>query len=297
MEKDYELLLEEIRRLKEDNERLKGEYEKLGKMYDDLSLSYEDALLLYDRAKESIRIESELQVARNIQMSMVPNRFPELPEIDLYALMAPAKEVGGDLYDFFLLGRMLYFCIGDVSGKGVPASLFMAVTRVLFRHIAAQQVSPAEIAQKINVSLSQMNDNNMFVTMFIGRADFDTGRLDFCNCGHNPAVFIDKGDKASLMESQYKNMPLGVFGDFGFKEESIGNIRDRQLLLYTDGLNEAMNPKHEEFGNDRLLTLMNGGWGKSAHEVIDMLHDAVETFRDGAEPNDDLTMMCLKLRS
>ena len=206
MDKDYEKLLDENQRLKADNERLKEELEKLGKMYDDLSLSYEDALLLYDRAKASIRIESELQVARNIQMSMVPNRFPHLPEIDLYALMSPAKEVGGDLYDFFLLGRTLYFCIGDVSGKGVPASLFMAVTRVLFRNIAAQQVSPAEIANRINASLSQNNENNMFVTMFIGRMDFDTGRLDFCSCGHNPAVIAESGGKASFMECQYKNI-------------------------------------------------------------------------------------------
>jgi serine phosphatase RsbU (regulator of sigma subunit) len=230
-------------------------------------------------------------------MSMVPNRFPHLPEIDLYALMSPAKEVGGDLYDFFLLGRTLYFCIGDVSGKGVPASLFMAVTRVLFRNIASQQVSPAEVAKRINMSLSQMNDNNMFVTMFIARADFDTGRLDFCNCGHNPSVIAEQGGKAGFMTCQYKNMPLGLFTDFEFKEETIENIRDKQLLLYTDGLNEATNLEFKEFGDERLLSLMGDAWSKTSNEVIDMLHDAVESFREGAEPNDDLTMMCLRLKS
>ena len=295
MEKDYEQLLEEFRSLKAEKEELQQKYNKLGEMYDELSLSYEDALLLYDRAKESFRMEGELRVARNIQMSMVPNQFPNLPELNLYAWMVPAKEVGGDLYDFFVLGRKLYFCVGDVSGKGVPASLFMAVTRVLFRHIAQQGLSPEEIAYKINTSVAQFNDSCMFVTMFIGCADLDTGRLDFCNCGHNLPIILEEGKEARFLSCENQNLPLGPFETFDFKGMTLDDFRDKQLLIYTDGLNEAENNSHEQFGDERVLSLMSTMWGTPPKEIIETLCEAVNKHRDTAEPNDDLTMMCLKI--
>lgn len=290
MEKNYEQLLDENRQLHADNERLRDELEKLGQMYDELSLSYEDALLLYDRAKESVRIESELQVARNIQMSMVPHRFPDNDGIDLYALMVPAKEVGGDLYDFFILNKKLYFCIGDVSGKGIPASLFMAVTRNLYRHVAQQGMMPDLVANQINVSLTQFNENDMFVTMLIGILDLVTGRLDFCNCGHNPPII-----NGQFYETRYHNMPLGVYGDLVFHSESVDTIGNHQLLVYTDGLNEAEDPAHKIFGDDRLIDLMKTVSDKSSKDTIETLQQSIESYRNGAEPNDDLTMMCVRL--
>ena len=238
-------------------------------------------------------IESELKVASDIQMGMVPRIFPAFPkrnDIDLYASMTPAKEVGGDLYDFFEQQEKLYFCVGDVSGKGIPASLFMAVTRNLFRIIAQQGHSPVEVAEQINTFLSQNNDQGMFVTMFIGRIDFTTGRFDFCNCGHNPPLLDGR-----FLPLKYTNRPLGVWEEGPFFGETIEDIRGRQLLVYTDGLNEAENPDHEILGDDRLLEMVARLGGLTAREVIEKLQADVERHRAGASPNDDLTLLCLRL--
>ncbi len=239
-------------------------------------------------------IENELQVASDIQMSMVPRLFPAFPnrnDIDLYASMTPAKEVGGDLYDFFIQEEILYFCVGDVSGKGIPASLFMAVTRNLFRIVAQQGLPPAEIASHINNILAVDNDRGMFVTMFIGQLNLKTGHLDYCNCGHNAPV-ID----GHFLKMQYDNQPLGLWEDDPFYGESIDNIKDKQFLLYTDGLNEAENAEKELLGNDRLIELMQGAQDMSARQVVDMLKAAVEEHRAGADPNDDLTLLCLTIK-
>ena len=255
-------------------------------------VTYIDELKTTTAQKASI--ENELKVASDIQMSMVPRLFPAFPnrkDIDLYASMTPAKEVGGDLYDFFIQDEILYFCVGDVSGKGVPASLFMAVTRNLFRIVAQQGLPPAEIASHINNILAVDNDRGMFVTMFIGKADLRTGHLDYCNCGHNAPV-VD----GQLLEMQYANQPLGLWEDDPFYGESIENIKGKQFLLYTDGLNEAENPEKELLGNDRLIALMQDAQDMSARQVVDMLKAAVEEHRAGADPNDDLTLLCLTIK-
>ena len=238
-------------------------------------------------------IESELKVASDIQMSMVPRifpAFPNRPDIDLYASMTPAKEVGGDLYDFFIQDERLYFCVGDVSGKGIPASLFMAVTRNLFRIVAQQGHTPEEIATQINNILSHDNEQNMFVTMFIGCADLRTGHLDYCNCGHN-APLID----GQFLKLRYTNCPIGILEEAEFHGESIDDVRGRQILIYTDGLNEAENPQKQLFGDERLQELMEKALSLNSEQVIDMLKEAVERHRNGAAPNDDLTLLCLKL--
>jgi len=243
-------------------------------------------------------IENELKVASDIQMSMVPRIFPPFPErkdIDLHAAMTPAKEVGGDLFDFFVQDERLYFCVGDVSGKGIPASLFMAVTRNLFRIIAQQGRTPAEIATQINEFLFKDNDQGMFVTMFIGMADLGTGALNFCNCGHNPPVLVRKGQKAAFMDLKYTNRPLGIWDEGEFYGEEVANIREDQLLLYTDGLNEAENADKELLGNDEVLRLMDEVAGCPSREVVLHLQLAVEKHRAGIAPNDDLTLLCLRL--
>ena len=256
-------------------------------------VSYIDELKTTTAQKASI--ENELKVASDIQMSMVPRMFPAFPsrkDIDLYASMTPAKEVGGDLYDFFIQDEILYFCVGDVSGKGVPASLFMAVTRNLFRIVAQQGLPPAEIASHINNILAVDNDRGMFVTMFIGKADLRTGRLDYCNCGHN-APIID----GQFLKMQYVNQPLGLWEDDPFCGESIDNIKGKQILLYTDGLNEAENQDKVILGNERLIELMKDAKDLGAKQVVDMLLAAVETHRAGADQNDDLTLLCLTIKN
>ena len=240
-------------------------------------------------AKE--RIESELRIARDIQMSMVPGVFPVRDGLDMYAEMTPAKEVGGDLYGYVMQGDRLYFCVGDVSGKGVPASLFMAQSARLFRTLAAEGLMPADIAVRMNNALAENNDQGMFVTMFIGMLYLDTGRLDFCNCGHNPPVL-----SGQFLKMEYDNQPLGLWEDDPFEGESIADIRGKQLLVYTDGLNEAENTRHELLGNARLLKLMADMASLDSHQVIDSLREAVEQHRAGANPNDDLTLMCLTLK-
>ncbi len=247
----------------------------------------------YDKLEETTaakeRIESELRIARDIQMSMVPSLFPEYEGLDMFAAMTPAKEVGGDLYGYVLQGDALYFCVGDVSGKGVPASLFMAQSARLFRTLASEGMMPADIAVRMNNALAENNDTGMFVTMFIGLLNLKTGHLDYCNCGHNAPV-ID----GQFMKMQYENQPLGLWEDDPFYGESIDDIRGKQMLVYTDGLNEAENPQQELLGNANLLELM-ADKSLTSRQVIEKLLNAVEEHRAGADPNDDLTLMCLSI--
>ena len=281
------------KRLAAAHQQLETAHEKLETAHTELQQAY-DQLEETTAAKE--RIESELRIARDIQMSMVPGIFPERDGLDMYAEMTPAKEVGGDLYGYVMLGDNLYFCVGDVSGKGVPASLFMAQSTRLFRTLATEGMMPADIALRMNSELVEGNGSNMFVTMFIGLLHLDTGRLDFCNCGHNAPV-ID----GQFLKMKYVNQMIGCLEGFPFYGESIEDIRGHQLLIYTDGLNEAENPQKELFGDDRLIQLMSsvtvsgGGQSPTARQVIDVLKKAVEKHRAGAEPNDDLTLMCLTL--
>ena len=239
-------------------------------------------------------IESELKVASDIQMGMIPRVFPPFPErqdIDLYASMTPAKVVGGDLYDYFLQNERLYFCVGDVSGKGIPAAMFMAITRDLFRIIAQQNRSPWEIATMMNNFLVKDNDQSMFVTMFIGMIDLPKGRLEYCNCGHNVPILDGK-----FLEIGSTNQPLGLWECKAFEGEVIEDIRNRQLLVYTDGLNEAENERQERLGDDRLLEAMQGTEQLTSEEIIHRLKVVVSNHRAGAEPNDDLTLLCLSIR-
>ena len=244
-------------------------------------------------AKE--RIESELRIARDIQMSMVPNVSPDREGLDLYASMTPAKEVGGDLYGYLLIGDDLYFCVGDVSGKGVPASLFMAQATRLFRTLAAQKMMPAEIATRMNDALTENNERGMFVTMFLGLVNLETGRLDFCNAGHNPPVIYDQINLGSFIEME-SNAPIGLWPELEFVGETIESIKGKPLFVYTDGLNEAENPEQEQFGDERMLEFLHHAHFRDAQELVETLKAEVERFRQGADPNDDMTMLCLKVK-
>ena len=185
--------------------------------------------------------------------------------------------------------------MGDVSGKGVPASLFMAQATRLFQTMAKQGMMPAEICTRMNDALSgEDNENSMFVTLWLGLVDLTTGRLDFCNAGHNPPV-IDGGEHHAEFIDMIPNVPIGLWPGFEYEGEAIDSIKGRPLFIYTDGLNEAENPRQEQFGDDRLLGFLRNMHFDSARQVIDTLKDEVENHREGAEPNDDLTMMCLRI--
>ena len=240
------------------------------------------------------RIESELRIARDIQMSMVPSIFPEREGLDMFAQMTPAKEVGGDMYGYVLLGDKLYFAVGDVSGKGVPASLFMAQATRLFRTLAAQGMMPAEICTRMNNALNEDNEQGMFVTMFLGLLDLQTGHLNFCNAGHNPPIIGGGDNQGDFLEMQ-ANAPIGLFPDLEYQGEEIDSVKGRALFIYTDGLNEAENPQQEQFGDERLLSIMRNTHFDSAQQVIESLKAEIENHRKGAEPNDDLTMMCIRV--
>lgn len=235
------------------------------------------------------RMESELHIASDIQMAMIPKAYPAFPErkdLDLYAAIYPAKEVGGDLYDFFIRDEKLYFCVGDVSGKGVPAALVMAVTRSAFRTVAAHVSSPSSILTNLNNGLAEMNDTDMFVTFFCGVLDLANGNLSYSNAGHNPPMILT--DAIRILESE-PNLPLGVMKDMEFKEQQVRLNYDDALFLYTDGLTEAENINHEQFGLERVKAALHGH--KSSEEHLKNIQKKVKSFVGDAPQSDDLTMM------
>ncbi|HBL73661.1 MAG: hypothetical protein A2W90_14245 [Bacteroidetes bacterium GWF2_42_66] len=245
-------------------------------------------------AKE--KIESELRIAKEIQMGMIPHifpPFPNLPEIDLFASLESAKEVGGDLYDFFLVDEYrLCFAIGDVSGKGIPASLFMAVTRTLLRSVADKNKSTAEIVSSINKTLSFNNESNMFVTFFLGILDIRNGELKYCNAGHNPPVLIKNKQGADYFKIT-KAIPVGLFEEFVYTEESIFIETDDQIFLYTDGLTEAENVNNELFGDDQLIEVLRKNAVSSPKLLIKETMKEVSRHVNGYIQSDDLTMMSI----
>ena len=259
--------------------------------------SYVEELKTTTSQKASI--ESELKIAHNIQMAMLPKIFPPYPErsdIDIFGQLTPAKAVGGDLFDFYIHDEKLFFCIGDVSGKGVPASLVMAVTRSLFRNVSAHESEPHLIARALNDSLSEGNEMNMFVTLFVGVLDLATGHLDYCNAGHDSPLLIGQGVAPLPCDP---NLPVGVMPDWQFTLQQVTLAPQTTIFLYTDGLNEAENILHAQFGDDRIIslaeTLLNRGQNKPS-TIIQLMTDAVHDFVGQAEQSDDLTMLAIQYK-
>lgn len=235
------------------------------------------------------RIESELKIARNIQMAMIPKIFPPFPDrsdLDMFAGLVPAKEVGGDLYDFYIRDEKLFFCIGDVSGKGVPASLVMAVTRALFRSLSAHEDNPAKLVSAMNDSMSDGNDYNVFVTFFLGVLDLQSGRLRYCNAGHNAPITLT--DLISPLPVE-PNVPLGIVKGMCFKGQEMQFKHDDAIFLYTDGITEAENNAQEMFGEDRMLSVLHTR--RSAQEQVSSVVKAVEVFSGDAPQSDDRTLL------
>ena len=256
-------------------------------------VDYIDELKKTTAKKE--RIESELRIAHDIQMSMVPKTFPPFPEredVDLYAQMIPAKEVGGDLYDFFIEGNKLYFIVGDVSGKGVPASLVMAVTCRLFRTVADHIQSPAEIVMALNDALAESNESNMFCTFFIGILDLENGHLKYCNAGHNASVIISPSGESKFMEVE-PNLPLGLFEGFPYKGQECDIVKGTTIFLYSDGVTEAENKAKALYSDERLLDLLSKQGKNMPQTVVDAVLNDINKHVNGAEQSDDITIMCV----
>jgi len=253
-------------------------------------VDYIEELKTTTRANE--RMESELNVARNIQMGMLRSDFPS----QVHALLVPAKEVGGDLYDFAVKDKSLYFAIGDVSGKGVPASLMMAITRAALRFVASLDVPMNQTLSRINDSVTDSNSNDMFVTLFVGRINLETGHMDFCNAGHNPIVIIPPDGKPYFLKVK-ANLAVGLFSDFNYEAESVDLAPGTRIVAYTDGVNEAEREDKSLYGNDRLLA-----WAAtdelrsmSDKQVVESLYASVKKFSDGNPQNDDITIMSITI--
>ena len=244
------------------------------------------------------RIASELTIARRIQMAMLPTRFPpfeDYPNLYAYGIVVPAKEVGGDLFDFYIREDKLYFCIGDVSGKGVPAAIVMAMTRSLFRSYTSYLDRPAQIVSQMNNALTgESNNQDMFVTLFLGVLDLTTGDLLYCNAGHNQPLHIQRDGAHCAMLDCKANLPLGVIADFGYEEQETALSEGGTVFLYTDGLTEAENNTHEQFGEARMNATATDGGERSPHETVEAMQAAVTAFVGEAEQSDDLTLFAIQ---
>ena len=252
---------------------------------------------LKETTTEKASIETDLRIASDIQMGMVPHQFPtktDSEDVQIFASLTPAKDVGGDLFDFYFRDEKLFFCIGDVSGKGVPASLFMAVTRAVFRTVSARESMPDRIVTEVNKTMCDMNTKQMFVTLFVGVLDLPTGRLYYCNAGHDEPLLV--GDGVGELRCN-ENIPVGVLSTWKFTLQEARIYTGTTIFLFTDGLTEAMDANHNLFGIERIVEEANHILGQGHQEpqqIIDQMTDAVHQFVGDAEQSDDLTMMAIQ---
>jgi phosphoserine phosphatase RsbU/P len=244
------------------------------------------------------RIESELKIAHDIQMSILPKIFPPFPnrkEFNIYAVIEPAREVGGDFYDFFFTDDEHFcFVIGDVSGKGVPASLFMAVTKTLIKATALKSTDPGKILTEVNRELSQGNDSCMFATIFCGLLNTETGVLSFANGGHNTPFLICGGREVTYLQGR-RGLVVGAMEESVYETERVNLRSGDTLFMYTDGVTEAANGGGELFSDDRLKGQVITLRGKSVQEMIGGILEEVHSFSHGAEQSDDITMLVIRL--
>jgi phosphoserine phosphatase RsbU/P len=247
-------------------------------------------------ALERAQIQRDLDLARQMQAGLLPGVFPtreQAPKVEIHALLDPAKEVSGDLYDFFPVGDREYaFVVGDVSGKGVAAGLFMAVTRTLIRAITVPGRPPAEILQRVNTLLCAENPASLFVTLIVGLVDTRTGRVVYGQGGHNPPVRIPGSGTPGLEPPG--GIPLGMFEEAEFGQQEFDLAPGDALLVYTDGVTEAMDPEEALFGEERLLAVA-GAQGRTGAEPLNRaMVEAVRQFARGAEQSDDITLLTLR---
>ena len=282
----------------EDTYRTDDEIEVLAESFASLSKRTRDYIRqITEITAEKERIGTELALATRIQADMLPNifpAFPDRPDFDIYASMDPAKEVGGDFYDFFLIDeKHLGIVMADVSGKGVPAALFMMVSKILVQNYAMTGRSPAQVLKAVNNQICANNREEMFVTVWFGILDTETGKITAANAGHEYPVLMQAGGKFELLKDRH-GLVIGAMDGIQYKEYELTLDRGAKLFLYTDGVPEATNAENELFGTERMLAALNGGLTDPPEMVLRRVREAVDGFVMEAEQFDDLTMLCLE---
>ena len=252
---------------------------------------------LKETTAQKASIERDLHIASDIQKGMLPEKFPtkaDCDDVQIYASLTPAKDVGGDLFDFYFRDEKLFFCIGDVSGKGVPASLFMAVTRAVFRTVSAHESMPDQIVTTMNKMMVDMNKTLMFVTLFVGVLDLPTGRLHYCNAGHDAPLLVGAGVGELPCDS---NIPVGFMPTWKYTLQEALISPGTTIFLFTDGLTEAMNADCALFQMNRINEVALKALSTQQlepHQLIEQMTAAVHEFVGDAEQSDDLTMMAIQ---
>ena len=240
---------------------------------------------------EKERIDGELRVASEIQQSMLPHSQISHNDVDIFGSLVPAREVGGDLYDFFIRDEKLFFCIGDVSGKGAPSAMVMGVVHSMFRAFSAHENNPARIVRAINEASCQGNDSNIFVTLFVGVLDLPTGHLRYCDAGHDaPMVMVDSHWS---MVNVIPHLPVGVFDDVKYGVQETHLEPGSTIFLYTDGLTEAMNMERKQFGIKRIEEVLTANSQLLPTQLLEAVSQEVHDFVGDAEQSDDLTMLAI----
>ena len=284
----------------EDSYRTGDEIEILAESFAALSKRTQDYIgEIISITAEKKRIGTELALATRIQADMLPNifpAFPERPEFDIYASMDPAKEVGGDFYDFFLINEThLGLVIADVSGKGVPAALFMMIAKILVQNYAMTGRSPAEVLQAVNNQICSNNREEMFVTVWFGILDLNTGIIKAANAGHEYPAMLRAGEQFELVKDKH-GFVIGGMEGVRYREYELTLTPGSKLFLYTDGVAEATNAQNEMFGTDRMLAALNTESGAAPEKILKNVRAAVDDFVQDAEQFDDLTMLCVEYR-
>ncbi|MBQ4174572.1 MAG: SpoIIE family protein phosphatase [Prevotella sp.] len=244
---------------------------------------------------QNASMESELNIARGIQMEMLPKTYPPYPErkdIDIYGSLTPARAVGGDLYDFHIHDERLFFCIGDVSGKGVPASLVMAVISAQFRTLSANEDQPHRIVKAMNTTMVGRNDSMMFATLFVGVINLKTGELRYCNAGHDSPVIVSEQSYELLPVDT--NVPIGIVPDWTYTQQQTTIQSGSTIFLYTDGLTEAEEKDQKLFGEKRMLETIEAGKTSDPETIINNMTNAIRLYVGDAEQSDDLTMLAIR---
>ena len=252
---------------------------------------------LKDTTSQKASIERDIRIASAIQKGMLPEKFPsktDRDDVQIYASLTPAKDVGGDLFDFYFRDEKLFFCIGDVAGKGVPASLFMAVTRAVFRTVSVRESMPDRIMATMNKIIAEMNKNSMFVTLFVGVLDLPTGHLYYCNAGHDAPLLIGAGVGMLPCDS---NIPVGFKPSWKYTLQEAQVFTGTTIFLFTDGLTEAMDANQSQFQMERVTDVASQALAKQhlePQQLISEMTEAVHQFVGNAEQSDDLTMMAIQ---
>ena len=244
---------------------------------------------LWEADMKEARLDSELRIARRIQEEMLPKSVLERDDLAIQGFLAPAKEVGGDMFDFFIRGEKLFFSIGDVSGKGVPSAIVMAVAHSMLRVLSDREDDPAVIVGKLNREACRSNDSGMFLTLFLGVLDLKTGRLRYCNAGHDHPVLI--GETVESLPA-LANVPVGVFDDFAYQAQEATVATGTTLFLYTDGVTEAMDSGRRQYGRERLFQTLSA-CSREPAAMVREVGESVRAFAGAAAQSDDLTMLAV----